>query len=766
MDAQKSDLRLVIPALTTWLGMWLITGWRWGLVICIGVCVVCVLILITIRRAGMARLQLFVALIAVMITTCWIVGGLRVYSMHHNPLAQAAENRSIAEVQVVIQNSRPSLRWDIAVINALCTQGTIAGQASRFRTPVILLVPSDYSEQWLSYPAGSVLSLRARLAPSELGDNSAAVLTVISEAQLIRGPPAWQRIIESMRAGVSQAMSGNTDEQAGLVPGLVVGDVSGMPHELMDDFRTTGLTHLTAVSGANLVILLSFLSMIARTIGIRGRWLTVISVLGVAVFVALCHLEASVLRAAAMGSISLAGVGRGARGGSGLSGLSLAVIVLCWIDPWMSRSFAFVLSVLACGGIMVWGRTWSDLLGRWLPRWVAEAMAIPLAAQIATQPVICWLSGAISIAGVCANAAAGPWVAPATVFGFIAALVSPLSPRAASWAGYVAGWCAQPILTTSHFLAGLPGASHPWPVTTAGLIMVVMLCVTAGWIMPSVLSRAWVVLTATAVMVAMLAVPPFQPGWPAQQWSVVACDVGQGDALVVRTGNGQAILFDTGPPGGAVVNCLRQLRIYEIPVVVISHAHADHDGSVREVLDSFAVGAVLVPEHGFHQAAAIAEPQGVPVLVGKAGMTTAIGDARVQIVSTWNASEVREAGEESSTDNDESLIVRVDTPELSVLVTGDVELTGQQTALLDSSLLKVDVLKVPHHGSARQVPQFLQATGARIALVSVGSDNVYRHPAQKTLTELTSAGMTVVRTDEHGSIAVSHQDQWRITTQK
>jgi len=765
-------MRLVLPALAVWLGMWLITGWGWGLwVVCGGCGLCCVLLGVSawMRRRGARTLnRLTVGVVGLMLASCALVGGLRVFSTAHGPLAEGAANHSIADVDVVVRNSRVSPNWGMAIVTAECQRVTIAGQTHRLRQPVAVLAPSQFADQWLAYPAGTVVQVSVKLGPADQGQPEAAVMAPVGDSHSIRGPPIWQRVIESMRTGLAGAMGRNPAEQAALVPALVVGDTSAVPASLSDDFRSTGLTHLMAVSGANLAILLSFLSVVARQCGVRGRWLTVVSVIGVAVFIALCHSEPSVLRAAAMGIVSLVAVGRGAGAGSGLPGMCLAVMGLCWIDPWMSRSMGFILSVLACLGIIVWGRRWAQVLERWLPSWVAEAMAIPLAAQVATQPVICYLSGAVSVAGLIANAAAGPWVAPATVIGLVAALISPVSGTVASWAGYVAGWCAEPILLVGDGLAGLPGASHPWPATVVGLGVVVFACGVAAWVMPRILDKAWIVLTVTAVLVATMLIAPFQPGWPGQ-WRIAACDVGQGDAIVVRTGASGAVMFDVGPPDSSVVSCLDQLGVKEIPLVVLSHFHADHAGAFSEVAASFSIGSLLVPSGGGDGTTVLnlAREKGIPVSIGRTGLHAQVGDLQITVVSAWQSGVVESSnGEESSEDNDQSLIVRVDSPEMSMLDTGDVEILGQQTALKNPADLEVDVLKVPHHGSARQDPDFLEATHASIALISVGANNSYGHPADKTVKELVNDGMEVVRTDEHGSISLSREGTWTITTQK
>ena len=790
------DLRLVLPAVVVWAGMWLITGWNWGVwavggASAAGLVAVSVTVirrfplssgriplssgripLSSCRRQDLTRQQrarlLWLTVATVMAASCVLVGGLRVAGLEHGRLAEAAQTRATVLVQVQVRTSHLSASWGMAVVEADCRKVRIGPETLGMSQPVVLLVPAQYAQEWLSYQSGTLVQLRARLAPSQIGDGTAAVLSPVAAPQVIRPPPLWQRIIESMRTGLVAAVRGNPPQQAALVPGLVVGDVSAMTPDMVSDFKTTALTHLTAVSGANLAILLSFLTVVARWAGVRGRWLTVVSVVGIALFVVLCHSEPSVVRAAAMGVVSLAALGRGGGQGSGVRGLSLAVIGLCWFDPWMSRSVGFVLSVLACGGIIAWGRRWTSVLSRWLPTPVAEAMAIPLAAQVATQPVICWLSGAVSVSGLAANAAAGPWVGPATVIGLVAALISPISPAAASWAGYVAGWCAQPILTVSHALAALPGASHPWPANAVGLITVTLACLVVARVMPLVLSRIWAVLTATALLVATMLVAPYQPGWPGQRWEIAACDVGQGDAVAVHVADSQAVLVDAGPDGQAVVACLNQLGVRSIPLLVLTHFHADHAGAFADVVNAFRVKSLLVPAGGGDGSAVLklAAELGIGVSVATTGMTVTIADTTVTVVSAWQGTTYADSAEESAAENNESIILRVDTPGMSLLDTGDVEPDGQRAALRNPGQVRVDVLKVPHHGSRSQDADFLKATGARIALLSVGLGNPYRHPADWTVKQLVNNGMEVVRTDEHGSIAVSRDPDWSITTQK
>ena len=212
------------------------------------------------------------------------------------------------------------------------------------------------------------------------------------------------------------------------MPALVTGDDQRLSDELVEDFRTAGLTHLTAVSGTNLTLVLA--SPAARRPVVRGcaaGAVVVVGLLGVVGFVLMARPEPSVVRAAAMGTVALLGLGAGGRA-AGVRALGAAVLLLLVADPWLARSPGFALSVLATGGILFVAPPFRDALARWLPRTLAEAVAVPLAAQLACTPVVAALSGEVSLVAVAANLLVAPAVGPATVLGLAAGLVGLLAP--------------------------------------------------------------------------------------------------------------------------------------------------------------------------------------------------------------------------------------------------------------------------------------------------------------------------------------------------
>src|SRR4029079_1785629 len=234
-------------------------------------------------------------------------------------------------------------------------------------------------------------------------------------------------------------------EPRALVPALVDGDDAGLPERTATDFRTAGLTHLLAVSGTNLTLVVGALLVLARAIGVRARGLVVAGALGVVGFVLLARPEPSVLRAAVMGSVALVGMGSNGRQ-RGPRALGLAVLGLMLFDPWLAGEVGFALSVLATAGIVFLAPGWRDALGRWLPRWVAEALSVPLAAQLACTPLVAAISGQVSLVAVLANLLAAPAVGPATVLGLAGGLVGLVSLAAGRLVAAPAAWCAGWII--------------------------------------------------------------------------------------------------------------------------------------------------------------------------------------------------------------------------------------------------------------------------------------------------------------------------------
>jgi competence protein ComEC len=264
-------------------------------------------------------------------------------------------------------------------------------------------------------------------------------------------------------------------------------------------------------------------------------------------------------------------------------------------------------------------------------------------------------------------------------------------------------------------------------------------------------------------------VVPAQPGWPPRHWILVACDVGQGDGLVVRVGRRAAVVIDTGPDAAAMRQCLDQLRVAAVPLLMLTHFHADHVDGLSAVLANRKVGEIWtgpLPSPAYEASAVQqqAARRGVPVRVPTVGSEGTVGEASWSVLGPVGGPPVEGSagpqaeGSESAAENDSSLVVAMKVGGVRLLLSGDVEPRGQQAILASGADLRADVLKVPHHGSARQDAGFIAATHARVAIASAGVDNDYGHPAPRTVALLHSLGMTLLRTDTQGSVAVTLRD--------
>jgi competence protein ComEC len=565
-----------------------------------------------------------------------------------------------------------------------------------------------------------------------------------------------------VRASIRASVAHRPDAQRGLVPALVDGDDAELPAEVEQDFRTTGLTHLTAVSGTNLTLVVGFLLAIARVAGVRRRWLHVVGLAGIVGFVLLARTEPSVLRAAVMGVVALFAFGADGRR-RGLRALGVAVVVLMLVQPSLAISPGFALSALATAGIVVLGPGLQRALGRWLPTVLADAVAVPLAAQLACTPVIAGLSGQVSLVAVAANLLVAPLVGPATVLGLVGGLVGLVWPWAGTLIGTGAAWCVAWLVVVAERGAGLPGAAIGWGSGALALTVLVVVCLALGLVLPWLLGHPLAGAAATVLLVvAVLGVPgriPFWPGrWPPDGWVLVACDVGQGDALALSVGPGSAIVVDAGPDPAPVDRCLDRLRVRQVPLVVLTHFHADHVDGLAGVLRGRRVGAietspVLDPPEGVSLVRDVAGDAGVPVMTTPYGQSMSYGDVRFQVLWPDVAGPVPGAGDGSSANN-ASVVLLVESHGLRLLLGGDVEPPGQEQIAATVPGLHVDVLKVPHHGSRYQDRDWLTSLEAEAAVVSVGADNDYGHPDESLLDLLAAHDTDVARTDQDGSVAV------------
>ncbi|WP_232675934.1 ComEC/Rec2 family competence protein [Nocardioides sp. R-C-SC26] len=704
------------------------------------------------RRLSVAPLVRAVVAAGVVTGAVWVSATLRSDAVHSDPVARLAdEGAAVSLVGTVTSDPRPveGRFGPLIVVRLTVTLVQGRGQTFSLRSPVLVIG----HEAWERVPLGAKVRATGVLASAD--DPHLSALLVRSTPQVIEEPDWWWRGAAAIRASLRESVDHAPPAERILVPALVVGDDAGLDPDVADDFATAGLTHLTAVSGTNVTLVVGFVLVVARWCRVRGRGLVIVGALAVVGFVLLARTEPSVLRAAVMGVVGLVALGVDSRRRA-LRSLGVAVVGLLLVQPSLATSAGFALSALATAGIVVLSPVWRDAMARWLPRWLAEAIAVPAAAQLACTPVIAALSGEVSLVAVAANLLVAPVVGPATVLGLAAGLVGLVVPPLGAVVGTGAVWCVAWIVQVAARSAALPGASWAWGSGWLAVGTLAAVCVVVALLAVRVLARPWLAAGVALVAIVVVAVRLPTWGWPDDDWVFAVCDVGQGDGLVLRAGANTGIVVDTGPTPDLVDACLDRLGIRHVPLVVLTHFHADHVGGLSAVLDDRDVGRIwaspaLDPPASADAILAAAEEAGVLVEV-PAPVATTVGEVGLEVLAPRDLTP--RPGADGGLANDASLALLATVRGVRILLTGDLEPTGQAALAADHPGLQVDVLKVPHHGSRAQDLDWLASLRADLAVVSVGADNDYGHPVPSVLAALTAAGAQVGRTDVDGDLLV------------
>ena len=735
---------------------------------------------VTWPRASVAAVLLCVAAAAVS-------AGLHGADLRRGPVPGLARQYATATAEIEVTSDPRLTRSRISGDHMAPTSVLINADVRRIeevdgtgvvtRTPVLVIVDGSARSPWLGLLPSTRLRVTARVAPPMVGgDRIVAVLRVRDRAvpEVAGEPSAAQRLAGRLRAGLREATEGLPEDARALLPGLVVGDTSRITPELDESFKETDLAHTLAVSGSNLTILLALLigppglAQLVERRGLAPRLglpLRTTALLGGALtlgFVVVCRPDPSVLRAAACGAVALLALATGRRR-SLIPALATAVLLLVLYDPWLARSYGFLLSVLATGALLTLAPRWSAALRRRrVPPRLAEALGAAGAAQALCAPVVAVLSARVSLVAVPCNLLAEFAVAPATVLGFAALAAAPLVMPVAKELAWCASWPAGWIASIARTGAGLPGGGVDWPGSWTGALLLALATVVVVLVGRRLLSHPWLCGVCGVLLVLVVVQPPpltrVITGWPPPGWRFAMCDVGQGDATVLAAGEGTGVVVDAGPDPQLVDRCLRALGITRIPLVVLTHFHADHVAGLPGVLRGRSVGAIETT--GFEEPAdqvrfvrGQAAARGIPVTPAVAGEQRRTGSLSWEVL--WPP-----PGPVPAPDgpNDASVALLAKSAGLRLLLLGDLEPPAQKALLRSPAgarLGGVDVLKVAHHGSAYQDPDLIRRVAPRLALISCGADNPYGHPAPGTVAALRAGGAVVLRTDEDGALAVT-----------
>lgn len=539
------------------------------------------------------------------------------------------------------------------------------------------------------------------------------------QAMPSRAPP-WLELGNRVRKRALERLEGRGTRRA-LLAGFLVGETSGVPEADQEAMRSSGLTHLVAVSGSNVSLFLTLAVVAAGPLAAGPRRRAVVGLIALVVLVAATRWEPSVVRASAMAAILLGGrIGGWAP--DAFTALAATVVGVVVVSGEMSTDVGFAMSVLATLGVLVG----ANLFAGFLSRPVATLAGATLGAQLAVAPIVLTVFGTVPLMAPIANLVAVPVVSATTVVATI---------------GVTIGW--EPLLELASLGAGLVLAvarfSAGWP--QLGWVGYGFSCVCLASCMSRRL-RPWVVVGVAVVVGFLTVAPPTSLPLPA----AVVLDVGQGDAILVRASDGSALLVDGGPDPAVLDRKLTEYGITSLDLVVLTHVHADHATGLQAVVGRRPVGELWLPTAPHITPAAeeifeLVEAAGIRARTPPVGRTLLLGDLTLEVLAPLRR---------YASPNDQSAVLRISTPGgPRLLLTGDIETHAQA----DLGPLAAEVLKVPHQGGATSDLGWLQEVGASWAVISVGP-NDYGHPSPEVIDALEAAGARISRTDLDGDVVV------------
>jgi competence protein ComEC len=733
------------------------------------------------------------------------------------PLARLRDG-TVRDLRVHLMSSpRPSAFGSSAEVEGI--SGRLGGARLLARIP-----------RWARLPPveiGSELVVTGRLRGLHDDSNAAFDFAahlrrqgIAGELLVDRASPTGRRrgglagLLDRMRGRAERAVaSGLSEPEAALARGMVLGQDEEIDESTRQDWRDSGLSHLLAVSGQNVMLLVALalpLLALART-GPLIRGLALLAV--VALYVPLAGAGPSLQRAGIMGVAGIAAMML-SRPASRWYALLLAAAVTLALNPRASADPGWQLSFAAVAGILSIGRPLAAALARaggellrdparpaarGLVRGLADAIAITVAATLATAPLVAFHFGAVPLAGLIANLLALPAVAPAMWLGMVkaalglaeaaippagdlAALLGPLAHQPLAYLERLAERCADlpggrlalplrsPVAVGAAYVllgAGLAGvralarwvhARRPPPASgTAGIEdgperrAAGYAERAAAWRRAPRSFRVAVLFLVLAGLGLATATGLGSPS-PPGDLTVRFLDIGQGDATLIQHPDGTAVLFDGGPPEGGVTRLLRRAGVSRLAVVVATHASRDHHGGLVDVLDRYPVGLLLDGGDGNpHPGLQAVRDEAI-----RRGVRVVPALAPMTLRAGGLRIHVlsplpRPPGPPPEDPNPRAVVAIVSSGAFDLLLSADAE----SEALLPLDLPDVEAMKVPHHGSSDPgLPEVLDRLSPEIAGIEVGA-NTYGHPAPSSLAALEHAGVTTYRTDRDGTVTLT-----------
>lgn len=658
---------------------------------------------------------------------------------------------------------------------------------------------------------GDVLALRGKVGVPEppgnpgafdyrqwLNRQGIAATLYVQDSQQVhylgRAGSPLHRMAYSLRDGLEkifdQTMSPN---QAVILNGLIFGTRGEIPPDVQQAFNETGLVHILSVSGYHVALVVALVLALLRLFRVPTHLTAWVAIPVLLFYAIMTGLGPAVLRSTLMAILLLLAQHLG-RPQDWPTTLAVAAGVILVQNPLTLYDIGFQLSFVATWGLLYLTSRLNALLPN-LPRSIALLITVPLAAQLATLPLVLLYFNLVSPVSILANLLTTHLVALVMLFGGLGLLGGVLYLPLGIFINTSTGLLTDLFLWLVTFCAALPGSARYF--ATPSLLMVtgyylVLLAVCQLVQRPelraSLLLRLSQVLPertatrfATGCLIFLLILLIFL-SWPvSNQLKVHFIDVGQGDSALIQTPNQRNILVDTGgwqrelqTGRGAgdyvIVPYLHRLGLNDLDVLILTHPHADHIGGARAVLRNFPVKLVVVTPYGLQEGDQFDEgydillqeirAKGISLKSAKVGDELRVDDT---VPITFLGPTEKYSGTRSDANNN-SLVFKLNYQNRTILFTGDIEAEAEGE-LLDNQALTSEILKVPHHGSGYFHQDFFSNIRPKLSVISVGANNRFNHPAPRTIEALQQIQSQILRTDRHGAIILTTDGaKWEVET--
>ena len=575
------------------------------------------------------------------------------------------------------------------------------------------------------------------------------------------------------------------EPQSALLSGILLGNDQGLSDGLEEAFRLTGMTHIIAISGFNIAILILILSAIAKPF-LPWPGTAVFAIVGITLYTVLVGADASVVRAALMGTVFLFTRGWLGRPVYTVAALCLTGVAMTAVNPLWLWDVGFQLSFAATLSLILYTDPLTDWVMARLKLWIdreliekmagflTEAVFITIAAQLLTLPLMMGHFGQLSLISLVANALILPAQPGVMLWGGLATLIGMISPVLGQIVGWIAWLFLSYTITLVELLAAVPFAAVAVELPWSGVVVIYLLIALLTWVAKQptkakrrLLQQVRGSVSQTAVLGATAVFALLTVNWgmsqPDGRLHIIFFNVGQGDATLIVTPSGRQVLID----GGQVPTQLNDqlgdhLPFYDrhLDIVVATHPDADHVTGLVGVFERYRVDWLItdgseVGETAVYDAVLeAATDSGATVKAAVVGEQIDMGDGIV--LQMLHPGERRDADNR----NENSVAMRLTYGDFAYLFTGDGEIMAERAMLQSGLELTAVVFKAGHHGSRTSSSlNFLQAVQPRYLIVSAGADNRFGHPHPEVLERAEQMGTAVLRTDQLGTIKLTTDGQ-------